>query len=47
MDFDYVDQISIGIDTRLLMNFNKLRFGSLALALTLRIERLAGTVRCC
>ncbi|WFD36360.1 ERMES complex subunit mmm1 [Malassezia cuniculi] len=43
IDFDYVDQISIGIDTRLLMNFSQLRFGSLALAMTLRIERISGT----
>ena len=43
-DFDYVDQVSIGIDTRLLMNFAQLRFGTLALAMTLRVERLAGTI---
>ncbi|PKI85200.1 Mmm1p [Malassezia vespertilionis] len=43
VDFDYVDTISIGLDTKLLLNFPRLRFGSLALALTLRIERFAGT----
>ena len=44
MDFEYRDQISLGIDTRLLINFPQVRFGSLALALCLRIDRLAGTL---
>lgn len=44
VDFEYRDQISLGIDTRLLINFPQVRFGSLALALCLRIDRLAGTL---
>ena len=45
VDFDYTDQISFGIDTKLLMNFPQLRFGSLALGLCLRVQQLCGTVR--
>ncbi|WFC94330.1 ERMES complex subunit mmm1 [Malassezia brasiliensis] len=44
VDFDYVDRITLGLDTKLLFNFPQLRFGSLALALCFRIERIAGTL---
>ncbi|WFD30318.1 ERMES complex subunit mmm1 [Malassezia sp. CBS 17886] len=44
VDFAYDDQISLGLDTRLLLNFPQLRFGSLALALCLRVDQLAGTL---
>lgn len=44
IDIDYTDHISFGIDTRLLMNFPRLHFGSLALALSLRVEHFSGTL---
>lgn len=44
VDFNYVDTISLGLDTKLLLNFPQFRFGSLALAMCFRIERLAGTI---
>lgn len=44
MDFEYRDQIRLGLDTKLLLNFPQLRFGALAIAVGLRIERIAGTV---
>ncbi|WFC97809.1 ERMES complex subunit mmm1 [Malassezia yamatoensis] len=44
VDFDYEDRIALGLDTKLLLNFPQMRFGWLALALCLRIERIAGTI---
>lgn len=44
VDFDYTDRIALGLDTKLLLNFPQMRFGSLALALCLRIERISGTI---
>lgn len=44
VDVDYVDRISLGLDTKLLLNFPHFRFGSLAIAVCVRIERITGTL---
>ncbi|KAL4400864.1 ERMES complex protein [Malassezia pachydermatis] len=44
MDVHYMDLLTIGLDTRLWLNVPQRRFGSLAVALCLRIERIAGTL---
>lgn len=44
IDFEYMDALTLGIDTRMWLHFPQWRFGSLAANLCMRVERFAGTL---
>ena len=44
VDIEYVDALTLGIDTRLWLHVPHYRFGALDAAMCLRIERFAGTL---
>lgn len=44
LDFEYIDALTLGIDTRLWLHFPHWRFASLAAAMCVRVDRFAGTL---